>query len=225
MKQLPKLSPIQHQEGDWPGQLKDRAGWRVVQQVHSVDEEVVAAREKVAICDQSHRGKLRIEGKAAAAILSATDLAIHAGKKTEFGNLYKLRPDLFFLSTTSENEEGAEDWLQAKKQETGSLVSVTNVTHGNGEIWLLGSRSAHLLGRLCSLDFHDDYFPDSSAKQSSVAKTRQLIIRQDIGDVLVYALIGDRSLANYLWHTIIKAGNDLRIQHIGEQTVEKLGAE
>lgn len=221
MKRLAKLSPIQHQ-GDWQGQLMDQAGWQVVQKFHSVEEESAAARKRVAICDQTQRGKLLIEGRTAGAILSAGDLAIHAGKKTNDGKLYRLRPDLFFLSVAADNDATIEERLQEMKQTAESLVTVTNVTHGNGEIWLLGPKSSELLGRLCSLDFHRDHFPDNMAKQSSVAKTKQLLIRQDIGSIPVYALIGGRSLANYLWHTIVSAGHDLGIQPIGQQAVENL---
>jgi heterotetrameric sarcosine oxidase gamma subunit len=95
------------------------------------------------------------------------------------------------------------------------LITVTDVTHGNAELWLIGPNSAELLSRLCGLDFHDSQFPNGTAKQSSLAKTTQLIIRRDLGDVPTYALIGGRSLAAYLWQTILEAGQDWGIQPTG----------
>ena len=65
-------------------------------------------------------------------------------------------------------------------------------------------------------------FPNGTAKQSSVAKTRQLIIRQDIGDLPAYVLIGARPLAAYLWETILQAGEDLGIQAIGITALESV---
>ncbi|MCP5095608.1 MAG: hypothetical protein GY943_08660, partial [Chloroflexi bacterium] len=61
----------------------------------------------------------------------------------------------------------------------------------------------------------DSEFPNGMAKQSSVAKTTQIIIRRDLGNMPAYALIGGRSLAVYLWQTILEAGQDLGIQPVG----------
>jgi sarcosine oxidase gamma subunit len=77
--------------------------------------------------------------------------------------------------------------------------------------------SAELLGRLCALDFHPGQFPDSSARQTSVAKTTQLIIRDDLDDgrVLSYSVVGARSLGAYLWEAILDSGRDLDIRPLG----------
>jgi heterotetrameric sarcosine oxidase gamma subunit len=107
-------------------------------------------------------------------------------------------------------------------QAATSLITVTEVTHANAELWLIGPHSAELLGRLCSLDFYASQFPNGAAKQSSVAKTTQLIIRQDRGGLPAYALIGPRSLASYLWQTVFEAGKDLGLQLMGNIAFEQL---
>ena len=56
-----------------------------------------------------------------------------------------------------------------------------------------------------------------------MAKTHQLILRQDYGALTAYRLIGDRSLAIYLWETIIKAGQDLGAAPIGARALGSLG--
>ena len=104
-----------------------------------------------------------------------------------------------------------------------NLITVTDVTHGSAELWLIGPNSAELLSRLCGLDFHDSQFPSGTAKQSSVAKTTQLIIRRDLGEQPAYALIGGRSLAAYLWQTIMEAGQDLDIQPVGNAVLAEPG--
>lgn len=88
---------------------------------------------------------------------------------------------------------------------------------------LIGPHSGELLSRLGGLDFHREQFPNLTAKQSSVAKTRQLILRQDLGKHLAFSLVGDRSLATYLWRTIIEAGQDLNIAPIGQSAMVRLG--
>jgi heterotetrameric sarcosine oxidase gamma subunit len=112
--------------------------------------------------------------------------------------------------------------LEAAIATSGSFVTVTDVSHGRARLGLFGPGAALLLGRLCGLDFHDRAFPDGAARQSSVAKTTQLILRHDAllpdspGTLLPgYSVIGARSLAGYLWQTIMAAGSDLGLRPMG----------
>jgi heterotetrameric sarcosine oxidase gamma subunit len=171
--------------------------------------------ESVALCDQSHNGKIRIEGQTAGVMLDADELAIGAGKAVDDGWICRLRQDLFFVTTGAGVVADVAVPLTQQAPNHPDLITVTDVTHGNAELWLIGPNSAELLSRLCGLDFHDSQFSNGTAKQSSVAKTSQLIIRCDLKDVPAYALIGSRSLAAYLWQTIMEAGQDLGIQPIG----------
>ena len=97
------------------------------------------------------------------------------------------------------------------------------VTHGQADLVLIGPFSMDLLSRLCGLDFHSKHFPNLTAKQSSVAKTRQLILRRDLGEHLAFSLIGARSLADYLWQMIFEAGQDLNIAPVGQSALQRLG--
>jgi sarcosine oxidase subunit alpha len=135
--------------------------------------------------------------------------------------IFRLRTDQFFVSTTAGEAEGVTAELTAARSAEG-LVTVTDVTHGRSQLLVIGPKAAELLGRLCGLDFHDGRFPNLSARQSSVAKTRQLILRQDIGSLPAYALIGSRSLAAYLWETTLEAGRDLAVLPIGQETIDGL---
>jgi sarcosine oxidase subunit alpha len=96
------------------------------------------------------------------------------------------------------------------------------MTHGRSQLLVVGPNAAVLLGRLCGLNFHDSQFPNLAARQSSVAKTRQLILRQDYGPLRLYSLIGSRSLAAYLWKVTLEAGRDLSIIPIGQETIDAL---
>ena len=222
MKQISKLSPIHHEEEKWQGHFVEQDGWQVVQWFSSVEQEIDAARQRVALCDQSQRKKLTIEGKDAGVLLNAEDLAINAGMMTAEGHLYRLRGDRFFIGLDKRAAPAAARRLDDMAQAAASLITVTDVTDANAELWLIGPHSADLLSRLCGLDFHDSHFPDSSAKQSSVAKTAQLIIRQDRSGLPAYALIGARSLASYLWQTVFEAGKDLGLQLMGNMAFEQL---
>jgi heterotetrameric sarcosine oxidase gamma subunit len=205
-----KLSPIYEIAKQLNAEFVEQDGWQVAQSFGKA-----ASMESVALCDQSHNGKIRIEGQTAGVMLDADELAIGAGKAVDDGWIYRLRQDLFFVTTGAGVVADVAVPLTQQAPNHPDLITVTDVTHGNAELWLIGPNSAELLSRLCGLDFHDSQFSNGTAKQSSVAKTSQLIIRCDLKDVPAYALIGSRSLAAYLWQTIMEAGQDLGIQPIG----------
>jgi heterotetrameric sarcosine oxidase gamma subunit len=217
-----KLSPIYETAKRLNAKFNELDGWQVAQNFGKA-----ASTESVALCDQSHNGKIRIEGPTAGAMLQADELPIGGGKAVEIGWIYRLRRDLFFVSVTSDVGETAVT-LTNQAANHPDLITVTDVTHGNAELWLIGPNSTELLSRLCGLDFHDSQFPNNTAKQSSVAKTTQLIIRHDLvapaglQTAPAYVLIGGRSLAAYLWQTILEAGQDLGIQPIGLAALRSL---
>ncbi len=220
-----KNSPIYETARQKQARFSNQDGWHVAQNYGDVEVETAVLAQSAALCDQSHNGKIRIEGKTAGAMLDADELAIGAGKAVDYGRLYRLRPDLFFVSTAVGNVRETAATLAQQASDNPDLITVTDVTHGSAELWLIGPNSAKLLNRLCGLDFHDSQFPNGAAKQSSVAKTTQLIIRRDITaraglmTVPAYILIGGRSLAAYLWQTILQAGQDLGVQPVGTAAV------
>jgi heterotetrameric sarcosine oxidase gamma subunit len=111
--------------------------------------------------------------------------------------------------------------LAQQAKDSPGLITVTDMTYGQAELWLIGPKSVAVLSRICGLDFHDSHFPNGAAKQASAAKTNQIIIRRDLGEVPAYMLIGPRSLAAYLWNSIMKAGQDLGILPVTTSTLEE----
>lgn len=216
-----KVSPIFETVKQLNAVFFELDDWQVVRNFGDVEAETAVLTQSVGLCDQSHNGKIRIEGKTAGAMLDADELTVGAGKAVDYGRLYRLRRDLFFVCTAADVRETAAVLAQ-QASDSPDLLTVTDVTHGNAELCLIGPNSAELLSRLCGLDFHDNQFPDGAAKQTSAAKTTQLIIRRDLSSVPVYALIGARSLAAYLWQTILEAGPDLGIQPVGAAAVKQI---
>jgi len=217
-----KNTPIYETAKQLNAEMIEVDGWHVVQNFGDATAETAVIITHVALCDQSHNGKIRIEGKTAGVMLGADALAINEGKPFGDGWMYRLRRDLFFVSVVDTPALSTVDVAVTLTQQASSsadLITVTDVTQGNAELWLMGPKSAELLSRLCGLDFNNNSFPNGTAKQSSVAKTTQIIMRRDLGDTPAYALIGGRSLAAYLWQTILEAGHDLGIQPIGQEAV------
>jgi heterotetrameric sarcosine oxidase gamma subunit len=232
MNEPTKRTPIYDLVRDQGASFTDVAGWQVP---HAFAQDRKAP-EGVGLADRSARGKVLVEGASAEAVLrrawDVPQLGVNRGAPFALGHVYCLRPDRFYLSVApgAENEivdntervaPGAEG--EGAVQDDDGLVTVTDVTHGRSELWLVGPAASELLSRLCGLDFHPHRFPDLTARESSVAKTAQLVIRSDQGRWPAYAVIGPRSLGAYLWETIVEAGRDLKLVLLGEALLQELG--
>lgn len=217
---MKKRSPIHDIAVELNAEFVVQDGWVVPQKYGAVSATKDDMIHSVILCDRSENGKCRIEGKTAGPFLQADDLPINAGKTIESGQLYRLRQDLFLLCTRAPMAD-TEASLAQRAKDSPDLITVTDMTCGQAELWLIGPKSVAVLSRICGLDFHDGHFPNGAAKQSSAAKTNQIIIRGDLGDVPAYILIGPRSLAAYLWNSIMKAGQDLGILPVTTSTLEE----
>jgi sarcosine oxidase subunit alpha len=211
-----KYSPVHSAAEALGAQFYELDLWLIPRQYDEVGTEMAAADQTVALVDCSAYGKIRLEGARAATIVESESLTVHAGRETKFGQVYCLRSDLYFINTEPSDAPGTAEALSAAARAETALVTVSDITHGNAQLQLVGPHAAEVLSRLCGLDFHHDRFPNLSAKESSVAKTKQLILRCDLGNLPAYSLIGGRSFGIYLWNTIMQAGQDLGIRPMGQ---------
>lgn len=200
-------------------------GWRFPGGYGMVADEVAAIRAGCGLADVTPHGKLQIEGEAAyealRAALGEAPEAVHSGTRGPAGHLVRLRPDLFYLSTPPGREAEAQASLQVASASLNAFVTVTDLTHGLADLYLIGPASALVLSHVCGLDFRAAAFPNLAAKQTSVAKTRQIIRRRDFGPLLAYSLAGEQSVAAYLWEALMAAGQAHGLRPVG---VEALGA-
>jgi heterotetrameric sarcosine oxidase gamma subunit len=225
MNEPVKHSPVEAiaREQDADHDIVD--GWQLPLQFSSEAYERSLAQQAVALMDGSANGKIRIEGQQAGDVLRLSDLNIGEGREMGYGQVFRLRRDLYFVKSSPEQVTELTERWETQAALHDSLVTVSDVTHGNAELWLIGPASTSLLSRLCSLDLQSKTFPDMSVRQSSVAKTSQIILRRDLGSLPAFALVGPRSLAAYLWQTIMQAGQDLGIGPMGRMAWTSLPAE
>ena len=204
------------------------AGWRCVEDYGNPAEEVAALRAGAGLADVSQIGKIQIEGQQAAAMLAgalgAAPQAVGGHARVPAGDLYCLRPDMYFLSVQPGTETSVCASLANAAAALPGLVTVTDVTHGLAAMELVGPRAVDVLTRVCGLDFSPTAFPSPAARQSSVAKTRQLIARQDRGVLPCYTLFGARSLAAYVWGVLLDAGRPFGLAPVGLEALSTLDA-
>lgn len=211
-----RLSPL-HAAGAGARFALD-AGWQVAQVYTSEEEEVALTRRGVGLADQTARGKILLEGREAGSLLGV-ELGIGAGAPLGKAWVFRLRQDLFFISTPPGGEE--EVLAGLRSQVAGRHLTFTDLSHGRAELRLVGPVGPAVLSQLCGLDLAR--FPDGEARQSSVAKTAQLILRRDLGGLPAFSLIGARSLGAYLWEVFLEAGRNWGIAPLGQAALRALG--
>lgn len=203
-------------------------GWIVPRSYRTPAEERETCLERAGLVDLSAWGRITVEGRGAGAAaahvfgIDAGGLRVGAGAITGGTGVYRLREDRFFLLIQPEQDHTLPAALPGAPLPAGERITVTDMSHGWGEIGLLGPRSPELLSRLCGLNLDETGFPNLSAGLTSVAKTTQLVIRHDLGELRFYSLIGDRSLGPYLWKTALRAGRDLEVLPVGLKTLQML---
>jgi len=203
----------------------EQRGWYIPEVYTTPEAEIVSAQERLALADETPNGKLLLEGDQAESVLMDTfdlgSLKVNEGRD----GIYRLRNDLFFISTPPGREVRTQRKLTTTLKTSEQFVTVTDITHGRAEIRVIGPDSQALLSKVCGLDFHPSVFPNVTAKQSSLAKTTQLIIRCDISELPAFSIIGAQSLGPYVWDTLMEAGREFGVVPIGRAALAVLADE
>ena len=220
-----KLTPLHSIAQRLGATFTEQRGWRIPEVYTTPEAEIAAAQERIVLADETPNGKLLLEGDQAESVLmEAFDLGPLQISKGHDG-IYRLRNDLFFISTAPGREVRAQKKLTNTLKTSEQFVTVTDITHGRAEIRVIGPASQELLSKVCGLDFDSSIFPNETAKQSSLVKTTQLIIRCDIGELPAFSIIGAQSLGTYVWDTVMEAGKEFGLVPIGMAALVALASE
>lgn len=223
-----RLSPLHGTHVSAGATIAMMENWQVARAIGSATDEQAAASNGVGIADLSDRAKIVVEGDGSASliksVLGGSDLAVNQAASGRDSGLYiaSLRRDRFYISGGTGSEGKLLDSLNAAAAKAGGLITVTDETDARAELLLIGPNAAACLSRTCALDLHESTFPNLTAKQSSVAKIRNLVLRCDGANVPAYIVSGGRSNAIYMWKTLMDAGHDLSMTAIGRQAVEAI---
>ena len=204
-------------------------GWLIADAFAESASEEAAANDRLAMADVSAEGNLRVEGADAGAVLRAAYglpvLAIGESAPAGTGRCYCLRPDLFSVLTAPGDEDTNIGVIDSAALADGCRITATVMTHGQASIRIIGPRVAELMSKLCGLDFSPAAFPDGTAKRSSFAKTAQLVVHRDVGQLPSFTVVGARSVAAYVWETISEAGEEYGITPIGQDALLKIASD
>lgn len=62
-----------------------------------------------------------------------------------------------------------------------------------------------MFAKLCGVDLAAESFPDGTVAQTSVARLSAIVIRNDIGNTVMFSLLAESASAEYLWDCLIDA--------------------
>jgi heterotetrameric sarcosine oxidase gamma subunit len=96
--------------------------------------------------------------------------------------------------------------LAALAAQAGPDTTCVDLTHGRALVRLTGEESLRVLAKLCAADLDDDLVPDGAALRTAVAAVATDIIRDDIDGTRSYLLHCERSVGQYLFDALLRAG-------------------
>ena len=113
--------------------------------------------------------------------------------------------------------------------------TVVDLTHARALIRIVGTDSARVLSKLCGIDFSDTTTPNDTALRTSVARLVTEIIRDDLAEpseartdpgrlARSYLIMCERSAGQYLFDTLLDAGQEFGIDIEGFGASSRYGA-
>ncbi len=222
-----------------PGQAREYVYSYGKQNWHdNMVEECLAVREAVGLFDQTSFAKFVVEGPDALTVLdrlSVADIDAPVGRAvyTQWCNeqggieadltVNRLDEDRFFVVTSAASE--TRDWAWLRRAARDRRVTLSNVTHEQAVIGLMGPSSRDVLAPLTEADLTNDGFPFGTARQITVAGAHVLALRMSyVGELGWELYIGDPD-AVAVHDAIVDAGAGHGLRHAGFHAMNSLRLE
>lgn len=198
-----------------------------------------AAREAVALFDQTGFGKLLVRGADAAAVLQrlcANDVSVAPGRVVYTGLLnarggfesdltvVRTGPEEFYLITGTTQPRRDQDWIRRHLQ-PGERVEVLDVTGAWGVIGVMGPRSRELLSRLTESDLSSSAFPFGTAQMLSFGLATVRAVRITYVGELGWELHVPMEQLPTAYDALGSAGGDLGVANAGHYAINSLRLE
>ncbi len=198
-----------------------------------------AAREAVALFDQSGFAKLQVSGPDALTVLQrlcannvdvAAERVVYTALLNSRGGIesdltvVRTGADSFLLITGSTQGVRDRDWIRRNLPD-GARVTVTDVTNSHGVIGVMGPNSRTLLARLTDADLSNAGFPFGTARSIAIGPTTVRAIRLtyvgELGWELHIPVEQTLPVYDLLWAT----GRDLGVANAGHYSIQSLRLE
>jgi glycine cleavage system aminomethyltransferase T/glycine/D-amino acid oxidase-like deaminating enzyme len=199
-----------------------------------------AAREQVALFDQSSFGKLRVTGPDALRLLnhvSANEIDVEPGRLVYtawlnqhgrfVSDLTVVRhgPDEFSVMTAAVQPVHDRDWLERQALAIDANVCIDDVTDQTAVIGVMGPNARTLLNRVADADLSNEAFPFAAVRSISVAGTQTIAQRVTYVGELGWELHIATADAVSVFDELAEAGRDLGVTLAGTMAMNSLRLE
>jgi 4-methylaminobutanoate oxidase (formaldehyde-forming) len=198
-----------------------------------------AAREAVAVFDQTSFAKLRLEGADAEAVLQrlcANDVAVPPGRVVYTAMLNdrggfesdltvtRLAGDAYLIVTGSAQGTRDLDWIR-RHLPAGARATITDVTGASAVLGLMGPRSRELLARVSDADLGADAFPFLTSREIAIGQATARATRVTYVGELGWELYVPVEQAGLVYDELAQAGRDLGLRDAGYYALDSLRME
>ncbi len=198
-----------------------------------------AAREAVAVFDQTSFAKFLLEGEDAETVLQhlcANDVAVPPGRMVYTGMLNdragyesdltvtRLRDDAYFIVSGSAQVTRDASWIR-RHVPTGTRARLTDVTAAYAVLGVMGPRARALLGRLTDADLGNDAFPFASSREIRVGPALVRASRMTYVGELGWELYAPAESAPAVYDALWTVGQDLGLADAGYYAIDSLRME
>ena len=198
-----------------------------------------AARERVAVFDQTGFSKLLLKGRDAVHVLQrvcGNDLNVAPGRLVYTGmfnerggmesdlTILRLADDEYYLITGTAQGGRDADWIQ-RHIEDREHVTLTDVTGAFGVLGVMGPQARTLLGRVADCDFSNEAFPFGTARTIGIGAATARALRITYVGELGWELHVPIEQMGLAYDTLMKAGADLGVTNAGHYAINSLRLE
>lgn len=198
-----------------------------------------AAREAVAVFDQTGFAKLLLKGRDALAVLQrlcGNDADVPPGRVVYTGmfnqrggfesdlTLIRTAADEFLIITGSAQAVHDADWIRRHIQ-PAEHAELVDITDASSVIGLMGPRSRELLARVTNADLANESFPFGTAQTIDIGMARARAVRITYVGELGWELHVPAGQAALVYDTLMAAGADLGVANAGHYAINSLRLE
>ena len=198
-----------------------------------------AARENVAVFDQSSFAKFLLQGRDAAAALQrlcANDMNVPVGTSVYTGllndrgtyesdlTIARIAHDRFLIVTGTAQSTRDAVWIN-RNLAADAHAHLTDVTSSYAVLALMGPRARDLLRRLSKASLDNAAFPFGAVREIGIGHANVLAVRRTYVGELGWELYVPVELATGVYDTIMQAGTDLDLKDAGYYAIESLRLE
>ncbi|MGD8750962.1 MAG: FAD-dependent oxidoreductase [Anaerolineales bacterium] len=202
-------------------------------------EEHRATRENVTMMDYSVMGKILVQGRDAEKYLNricANNVAVPIGRivYTQWLNengtieadltVTRLAEDQFLILTADGTINAVQAWLR-RHIPAHAQAFVTNITSAYSVLNIQGPKSREFLSSLTHADLSNDAFPFLTMQEIDIGYALVKALRITYVGELGWELYIPTEFSLHVFDTLVEAGADFRLKHIGLQALDTLRLE